>query len=147
MKHPFGERKPSPTQPVRWPRQDAVVIEQLKASSQPSRVVQGVVSQVPTANMPKPVVVTGTIKGPVNNLTRRISISFIRDPSDVYFQKVNVHLKFGNGQPTHLVSGVTSPIRVTVPVSGAAATFFLQTEGNWGANPLQNSPAKSLSLL
>jgi hypothetical protein len=147
MKHPYGQKPPQPTQPIRWPAQDAIEIQQVKTASEPSRVTQGSVSQVASQNMPKPVKIIGITKQPVNATTRQLSINFVRDPADSYYQKVNVHLRLGIGQPTQIASSVSSPIRVSVPVSAAPATFILQTEGSWGANPLQNSPVKSLSLL
>ena len=147
MELKIGNREKQPTQPVSWPNQTNVLIQQIKAASQPSRVTVGPVSQVQSANMPQPVAVTSVIKLRLNSTTRQLLVSFVRDPADTYFQKVNVHLRQGNGQIVQIASGTTSPIRVNVPSSVMPSTVFLQTEGSWGANPIENSPARALSLM
>jgi len=132
--------------PIRWPLQPNLQtqIQQIKAASQPSSLSPLAVAPIISANMPKAVQVIGTSVRASGN-QRLVTVRFTRSP-DPFYQAVNVYLRQGSQPPVLVASSPTSPISFSVPKTMAAATVFVQTQGNWGPMPLSLSPSSSLRL-
>jgi hypothetical protein len=96
--------------------------------------------------VPQNVTITSVSRLTLANGQRRISVSFRRNPSDPNFQAVAIYLKQGNGQPSLLTQSTTSPATFTVPASTAASAIVVQSVGNFGFVPAQNSPARTVNL-
>lgn len=138
-----------PYQPIRWPMWPEVhaQVRQIQASSQPVQLANGLPNtRMSSMNMPKPVRIL-SVSSVLVGTKRKLIISFLHNPEDPNFQKVNLHLKQGGGLPVVIASGAVSPITVMIDRTRVPATFFLQAEGNWGPHPLQNSPSRSVSLM
>lgn len=149
MKDSLGKLDKVPRQGLRWPDQAEITtqIHQAQASSQPLQLANGLSNLRPVSiNTPKPVTLVG-ITNKIVGTNKSVTISFLTNPSDPNFQKVNVHLRLGNGLPVLVAAGTTSPITITVARTRQPATIFLQAEGNWGPHPIQNSPSRALSLM
>lgn len=146
----LGHLERVPRDGIRWPSAIALRtdIRQAQASSQPTQLSssQPGIQSINSINVPKPVPVIG-VTSRLSGGNRVVTVSFLNNPSDPNFQKVNVHLKLGGSLPVHIVSGTTSPIVFTVPRTRQPAVILLQTEGNWGPHPLQISPCRSISLI
>lgn len=138
-----------PTDPVRWPTMQEVNarVRQITTAAQPAQIQNGLGSpNVPTINQPQPVSILRASTKIVNSTTKQVSVSFLQNPADPNYQKVNVYIKVGKALPVGYGAGPNSPITVTVPRTTAPATVLVQAEGNWGPHPLQNSPSKTVNL-
>ena len=143
--HPFPKANYG-LRPIRWPLQPNLQtqIQQIKAASQPSSLSPVAVAPVVSANMPKAVQSVGTAVR-ISGSQRQVTVRFTRSP-DPFYQSVNIYLRQGNQQPVLIASSPTSPITFSVAKTSAAATVFVQTQGNWGPMPLSSSPSASLRL-
>jgi hypothetical protein len=138
-----------PSEPVRWPRNPEINtrIRQVTTAAQPSQPMNGLGSQnIPTINQPKPVSILRIGTSVVSSTTKNIIVSFLQNPADPNYQKVNVHLKLAHYLPVLVGSGPTSPLTIALPRTTAPATILVQAEGNWGPHPLQNSPSRTVNL-
>jgi len=145
----LGKLDKVPHDNIRWPLAIGLrtEIRQAQASSQPQQLsnTQPGIQSALSINTPQPVSVLG-ISTKVSGASKIVTVSFLNNPSDSNFQKVNVHLRLAGGLPVHIVSGTTSPIVFTVPRTRQPGVILLQAEGSWGPHPLQNSPSQPVNL-
>lgn len=75
-------------------------------------------------------------------------ISFTRDASDPYFEKVNVWARNykGNQTPILVASSQSSPVRVALDRTGEHVTLYVQASSKAGDAQLLASPTSSISL-
>lgn len=146
------ERKPYPNvvkvEPIHWPTESEDRIQQTKTGSKPQ------VQTLPGTARPR--VNARTVPRPVNNVRinraqaganqHKVTVSFIQHPSDIYFQRVAVYLKQGNGEPTQVAGGSTSPISFTTNKTSAPSQVMVQSVGAWGATPIHRAPSHIVHL-
>lgn len=79
--------------------------------------------------------------------TTLVSVYFQRDPSDPHFDHVRILSRGLNNNAGHsiLTLGKDSPVRFTLPNSGAPAGLVVQAVGNHGAAPLRTAPSGTFS--
>lgn len=132
--------------PIRWPELPELRtrLQQIQAASVPSRLSPSKSAQVSSANQPQPVSNLQISVRPSGS-SRQVTVSFLH-PQDPFFQKVNIYLVQGTGNPALMTSSTTSPVTFTVPKSALSSSVLVQSEGNWGPMPLSLSPGKMVRL-
>lgn len=147
----YAAPRPIPSQPMRWPGRRSHIgnqIQQIKVASQPtalSNTNAPSTQQVPSINMPQHVSNVSVSRTSFSDTHFQVQVKFQRNPADPHFQKANVYLRTSGG--TSLVtSGNKSPITFITPKSNVPTSIVVQSEGNWGANPIERSPARAISL-
>lgn len=146
----FLHPRPIPYSPINWPNQSGlqVQIQQIKTASQPAgltNTAQGS-QQLSTVNMPKPVAGVSLRSEDIGNGQVRMIVGFQHDPSDPNFSKANIHIKTASGT-VQMASATQSPVSFVVSRAAApTGSVVVQTEGNWGRNPIENSPSKAFSF-
>jgi hypothetical protein len=101
---------------------------------------------LPSQGVPEVVSITNTSRKILPNGNVQIAVHFTRNAQDQSFQSAAIYLKQGDGQPSLVTQSFTSPATFIVPRSNAAAAVIVQATGNFGAKPLANSPARTVSL-
>lgn len=149
MAKPVGKLEKVPVQPIRWPGAAPLrtVIRQTQTSSQVSQLSNSAAPvRAISINAPQPVSIVSVTSRTIGT-NKQVTIGFTNDPSDPFFQKVNVHLRQGIGQPVIIGSGTKSPVTVMIPRGKVPGVLLLQAEGNWGPHPIQNSPVRAINLM
>ena len=131
----------TPRQPVRFPQDRHInnQIQQIKVAAQNQQP-----SVLPT--LPKQVTNIQTSRVALNSTQHQVTVTFNRDVSDNNYKSVNIFLKQGNNAPSLVTSGPDSPLVFITPKSSRPSVVIVQAVGNWGTNPINNSPSKSIKL-
>jgi hypothetical protein len=99
-----------------------------------------------TQGQPKTLSNVQIVKTSISATQYQLTISFTRDPTDLYYTHAVIHLTTGNGQPIQIGAGVESPLKIAVTKTNAPSTISVQSAGNWGSCPLASCPVKTISL-
>jgi hypothetical protein len=92
--------------------------------------------------------VTATLANASKGSTSKVTITFLRDPSDQSYSGVTVYVKGyqGNQTPTQIASGTDSPLNVIINNTGESISLIVRANGNGGSAPLSTAPTTGLTL-
>src|ERR1035437_5004026 len=135
----------NPKQTVRWPgvRTAITQLSQMKVAGISAAPFSANTRTQTTQGVPRLVTSVATNKTVLSPTSCRVSVSFVHNAGDPYFTGAKVYLKLGNGVPSPVAEGHSSPLTFVTARTVVPANVIVISQGNWGSTAIAESPGNA----